>query len=240
MALKRKVSKADFDAMPDAIKEHYKADGDNYVLDADDADELRRGKDREKEARTQAEKERDDLKTKLKEMEDKVRLEKLGDVATLDKSWKEKYDNDIKAERDKFGGVATLAQKLALKGVAAKVAGELFTVPDVMEDRIAGRLTADLNDLDDKGLPKVKVLDKEGKISALTLDDLKKEFRAEPSLAKIVIQSRSSGSAIPHSAKPPAAVPGAGGDKPADLSKLSATDLVATINARKGQENGTV
>jgi len=239
MALKRKIAKKDFDALPDAIKEHYKAEegnADSYVLDADDADELRRAKDREKVDRTKAEQERDEVKAKLKDLEDKVRLEKLGDVATLDASWKNKYETDIKTERDNTAKVTTLAQRLALKGVADKIAAKLFTVPDVMSGRVAERLHADLNDLDDNGEPKVKVLGKDKKISALTIEDLEKEFREDKSLAKIIIGTRSSGSAPPRMpTRTLPTVPGAGDNKAVDLSKLNGKELAAHLATLKGE-----
>jgi hypothetical protein len=237
MAVKRKISAAEYEALSDEMKAHYKLNGKDYVLDADDADELSRGLAREKEGKTKAETERDALQARLDALNEAETLRQLGDVKTLDASWKAKHDAAMKEAGGKLTARETLAKNLALRGVADKLAAELFTVPDVMVDRIIGRLDADLDVIDPTtGLPTVKVKGPDGKISALTTDDLKKEFREDKKLAKIVIANRSSGSAGNRDLPKFPASGGMDGDKPPDLSKLTPKQLVELRKSTQPEE----
>ena len=93
MALKRKITKADYDKLAADIKTEYVADGDdNYRLDLDgeeDTGALKRAKDRETQLRTDAEKKAAELAAQLDSLTDSD-AKKRGDIEALEKSLKEK------------------------------------------------------------------------------------------------------------------------------------------------------
>lgn len=186
-----KITKEQYDALPDSVKALFKADGDEYsqITHPDPSDELKRAKDREVEARKAADAKANDLQTQLDKINgDKAR--KAGDIETLEKSWQSKLD----AQKAEYEASLTKAnefiQKTLVDSVAASMASEISTSPAVMLPHIKSRLTADL----DGDTPITKVLDASGNASALNLDDLKKEFVANKDFASIIVGSKASGS----------------------------------------------
>ena len=116
---------------------------------------------------------------------------KSGDVEALEKSWQEKLssrETELAAERDQYRDMvrdltagqssATIASELAVQGSAR-----------VLEPHIRSRLTTEYRD----GKPTTVVLDKDGKPSAQTLDELKQEIRNDPAFAPLVVGSKASG-----------------------------------------------
>src|SRR5579862_7390210 len=95
MALKRKITKAEHAALKPDLQAEYKADGENFVLDAegfDDPGELRRALEREKTEKKEATERAKIAEDKLKAIDDD-KSRQSGDVAALEKSYKEKLDN---------------------------------------------------------------------------------------------------------------------------------------------------
>lgn len=136
-----------------------------------------------------------------KEAEDKARLEreealrKSGNVEELEKSWSEKYtrretelSQQLENERTTLnaqirdltvGRMATdLAAELAVQGSAKALLPHL--------ERRLGVETRD-------GKPTVVVLGHDGKLSAATVDELKKEFASDPAFAPLIAGSKASG-----------------------------------------------
>ena len=116
---------------------------------------------------------------------------KSGDVEALERSWTEKLtarEQELTGElsaRDQMihsltvGATATsLAAKIAMDGCA-----------DGLAPHISQRLKSEIID----GKPVVKVLDKNGRPSAMTIDDLEKELRATPYLAPLIRGTKGSG-----------------------------------------------
>jgi hypothetical protein len=197
--LKSRLTKAEFDALPDALKEYYKAEGDVYLLQSDDAAELRAAKDREAEARRDAEAERDRLKAEKAEAERvareaadeaaRERAKKDGDISALETSWQAKVDaakNEGKAEADKLRNMLT---DLLVDKEALRIANEISTSPKLIEPHIRKRLKAEL----DGDKPKTRVLDAAGEPSALSLEELQQEFVANADFAAIIKGSDASG-----------------------------------------------
>ena len=117
---------------------------------------------------------------------------KNGDVDAIDKSWADKYSTREKellsqlAERD---GAIT---KITVGSEAQRLASEL-ALPgsaDVLLPHIERRLSVEIKD----GQVIRRVLDKEGKPSALSIDDLRKEIENNPAFAPLIIGSKASGS----------------------------------------------
>jgi len=193
MALKHKLTQTEFDALAtDVLKNEYKKSGDGYILDVtgiDDVTELRRAKDREVEAARVAREERDEARRKVSELEASSSRE-TRDIATIERSWQEKVTNIETKHKTETDALRSALQKRfrddVAKGIAAELAGENY---DVILPHIQNRLAAEM----DGENPVTRVLDKDGKPSALTLDELKKEFVDNKKFAPIIVISNATG-----------------------------------------------
>jgi len=189
MALKRKITATEHAALSDVLKAEYKADGAGFVLDTDDATELKNARDAEKEARKTAE-------TKLREAQEALDAlkddtsRKNGDVAALEASWTAKHAAEKKRADDAEKALNGERQDRHASTVATKIAAR-FTVPGLVMPQIAKRLAVEMHD----GTAVVRVLDKDGKPSALSTADLEKEFVDNAEYKAIVIASKATGSA---------------------------------------------
>ena len=192
MALKAKIDKATYDALPDAVKAEYKPDGEGFKLDLDDTEiaaEMRRARDREKQRADDAEAARVEAERKLSEVEGND-ARKRGDLDSIERSWKDKL---TKAETDAKGREDKLKSQLSTLLVtdkAREIAQEISTAPAVLLPHIVAKLTADL----EGETPTTRVLGDDGKPTALTLDDLKKSFVDSKDFAPIIIGSKATGS----------------------------------------------
>lgn len=230
MALKSKVTKAEFDALPEALKEHYKEVGDHYLLDSDDAEELRKAKEREAEERKR-EKERADAAEKAqREAEERERVakeeaaKKKGDIAALELSWKEKSEKAVADEKTKREATEAQLRMLLVDNVAISIANEISTSPKLIIPHLKARMAAELTG--DK--PITRVLDADGKPSALSLDDLKKEFVANADFAAIIKGSNANGGG--------AGGNGSGGGAPSGKKIKDMTEAERTAMARSNPE----
>lgn len=197
MALKRKITKAEYDALSDDLKKEYAQDGDNYVLDLEDSgfDALKEEKRKEKERADQLQAEIEERDRKEAEAAEALRQEQekaakaAGDVDALEKSWKEKYDRDM-AEKDKDAQTSRAAlEKVFVTKVARDVAERISTVPDLLVDAITKRLRLEVTN----DVPLTRVVDAQGHPSALTIADLEKEFVDNPAYAAIIKASEAQG-----------------------------------------------
>lgn len=236
MALKRKLTKEAFDKLSADIKAEYVEKDGEYVLDLDgddggeDVGALRRAKDREVQARKEAERKARDAEAKLAEI-DGNDARKRGDIEALEKSWKEKYDKDtgeLKAKLDTKDGFIKTS---LVDNVAHQIASEISTSPALILPHIKARLTADF----DGDTPATKVLGADGKPSALSVDELKKEFVDNKDFASIIRASKASGGGAPDKGQKTriGGAPQNPGDKPAPLAAMNAKDLAAQIKAAK-------
>lgn len=223
MALKRKITKAEFDALDPLLQKEYKAEGADFVLDAegfDDPAELRRAKAREAQRANDAEKTRDKLQADLDAITN-TDAYRAGDIKTLEKSWQTKMDtavNDLKAQlkrKDAF------IEKVSLQGVARSLAAELGgDNAALLLPHIERRLTLDTTGDE----PLTRVLDKEGKPSASSIEDLKKEMANDKQYAPLVIASKASGSGAAGGGQPGNGGAGTGQKKFQELSDKERTD----------------
>lgn len=188
----------DLGEVSEELQSLYKKSGDSYVLELEDDEEDRfRAKHGEAEKhRKAAEEKANELSTQMKELQTKLEeLErgghkKTGDVEALEKSYQKKMD-DLKSEHEKqLNGVQNHLQEILVNGVANQIAAELSESPEVLLPHIRSRLAADL----EGEKPSTKVLDKDGKPSASTLDELKSEFINNQAFAGVIMASKGSGS----------------------------------------------
>ena len=174
-----------------------KADGKFHLkVEDDNGDDLKRAKDREKEARKAAEQEAADLREKLKKAEAKKQEDeaeaarKAGDIKALEESWGKKLEDSVaekQAEIDKLNGVI---KNQMVDTVALELATELSEKsPKLLLPHIQSRLSVEISD----GKPITRVLDKDGKPSAMNVDDLKKEFFTNEDFSEIITGSKASG-----------------------------------------------
>jgi hypothetical protein len=136
-----------------------------------------------------------------REAEDAARAEreeaarKSGNVEELERSWSEKYarreaelNGMLESER---GTLSTQIRDLTVGRTATDIASAL-AIPGSAEallPHIERRLSVEQRD----GMPVVVVLDKQGKLSASTLDELKAEFANNAAFAPLIAGSKASG-----------------------------------------------
>lgn len=205
MALKLKLKKEEFDALSEDIKKEYKKDGDGFKLDVDDVEiaaEMRRARDREKQAKEAAEQKVTELETRIEQLEE-VGAKKSGDITEIEKGWQKKLDK-IKTESEaKVTTLKSQLEKVMVDNALKDIATEIFTKPNrdvrLLKDRVYVEYEGEE--------PIVRVRGADGKASALTLDDLKKETLDNPEYKDILVGSKATGSG------------GAGGNKGGGAAK---------------------
>lgn len=216
------------DEVAENLRSLYVADGDEFVLKLDDdpAEGMRSARDHEKTARKEAERKLRELEAKKAE-EDNDNNKKKGDVDAIEKSWQKKYEQ---REQELLGQVSSLkshVQTTAVDGFASSIASDLFTSPNLAMPHIKSRLGVE--EVDGKFV--TRILDAEGKPTALTADEFKKELSESPDFKAILKVSKANG--------------GAGapnfqqqnnqnqGGQEINLAKASPSDLVAAIKAKE-------
>lgn len=228
MALKKKLTKEEHAKLSDALKAEYIEDGDGFRLDVDgdeDTGALKRAKDREAQLRKDAEKEAKELRERLESIEgDDAR--KKGDIATLEKSWQSKLEKQREEYEAKVSKLTSHTTKTLVDNVASQLAHKISNAPAIIMPHIKSRLIADF----EGDTPVTRVLDKDGKPSALTIDELANEFVANKDFSAIITASKASGGAGKPSQNGGGAPKFNGqSDKPADLSKMNPAELAAHL-----------
>ena len=220
---------------PEFAKEYKQGSDGRYYLDIDGIDEhpdigaLKRAKDYEKA-------ERQKLAAKLKEVQ--ASLEALteerdnilkgalpkADVEKLEESWKQKLAKREQELTEQINNLNGHLQRILVDNVAQQIATEISKAPALLLPHIKQRLKVDFVD----GKPVTKVLDADGSISALSIEDLKKEMVANPIYAPIIIGSKASGGGAEGGQRG-----GALGTRKLDYAKATPAEIVADIKARK-------
>ena len=229
MALKKKITKADYEKLAEGLKGEYVEKNGEYHLDLDDEESgaLLRAKDREKELRKEAEARAKELEAKLAEVQDGD-SRKRGDIETLEKSWKSKLDETTKGLTEKLSKKDSYIKSALVDNVAQQLASKISTSPALIMPHIKARLTADL----DGDAPSTKVLDKDGKLSALTVDDLANEFVTNPDFGAIIIGSKACGSRAPSQNVNQSRAFGSNDNK-TKLSDMKPSELAALFSGEK-------
>lgn len=220
------------DGLPDAIKSEYKKGEDGkYHLDVEggeDTGALKRAKDYEKSARQKVEKELADTKAQLEALtEERDNILKgaipKGDVEKLEGSWKQKLEKREKELTDQLNAMNGSLQTMLVDNVAQGLASKISKSPELILPHIKSRLKAELVD----GKPTTRVLDKEGNISALGINELEAEMVSNPAFAPIIIGSKASGSGAGGGQG------GSGAPSKLDFAKASPKEIAAHIRATK-------
>lgn len=235
MALKKKLSKADFDKLSAEIKKEYTADGDDYLLDVDgeeDVGALKRANDRLKLEKKEAKEALKEAQDKLAETEE-IDNKKKGDVEALEKSWSKKLETQATEFKGKIDKLTASLTKSTLGSEASKLAAALSSkAPKLLLPFIEKRLQADFEGDE----PKIRILDKDGKPSAMTFADLQKEFVDNADFSAIITASKATGGAGADKTKTGGALPNEN-DKPILLSDLSPEKMAERMKQNKQQGN---
>lgn len=115
-----------------------------------------------------------------------------GDLKALDESWQSKLKTQKETDGARISTLEGMVRQLTAGSRAETLAAELAvdaeSIPALIP-HIAGRLSVDMTG----DTPLVRVLDKEGKPSAMSVGDLKSELAADKALARLVKGSNASG-----------------------------------------------
>jgi hypothetical protein len=129
-----------------------------------------------------------------KKLADQTKLDNAktsGDMEALEQSWKDKYTNRETELTNELTGYQKMISDSTSGQQAVMLAAEM-SIPgsaDVLLPHIKNRLTTEIQD----GKPVLRVLDSQGKPSAMSVDDLKKEIESNPAFAPLLIGSKASG-----------------------------------------------
>ena len=141
------------------------------------------------------EKKEEQAKAKKAE-EDRLKAEeeaakKSGNVEALDKSWSDKYARRETELNGTIEGLNKQIYQLTVGQTAQKLASELAITgcSDVLLPHITSRLSVETID----GQPQIRVKDLQGNLSALSLDELKNEFRSNAAFKPLIAASNASG-----------------------------------------------
>ena len=191
MALKLTVDS--LDGLDDSVKSLYKEDNGKFRLDLDgyeDTTGLKAQRDallnEKKEAQRKTKEAEEAAKTLAEES-----ARKNGDVAALEKSWQEKLAATESNYKNLNESLTKQIHGLTVGQTATKLAAELAISgsADVLLPHIQSRLTVEIKD----GAPSVRVLDLQGKPTAMTVDELKQEFISNKAFAPLIAASKATG-----------------------------------------------
>lgn len=195
MALKYEIET--LDGLDDAVKGLYEESGDKYRLLVDG---IPKGEDvsglKSKVDELLAEKK--EAAKRAKEAEEAARksaeeaARKSGDVTAIEKSWQEKFaarESELTALLEsKNSAITSITVDAAAARMAAELAGDLGT-SDLLLPHIRGRLAVEEKD----GTFITAVRDLQGRPSAATMEELKKEFAGNPAFSRVIAGSKASG-----------------------------------------------
>lgn len=207
MALKDQLDS--IDDLPDLVKGFYVEQDGKFVI-SDDAkaagietettlDPLKKAKDHERKLRqeldTKSKARISELETQLEEVLSKIDnpdlKRKSGDTDALLESQAKKFQKQIDEITGKTSKKDDFIKRLMVDSQAQSLASDLAVdgARDALLPHIKSRLTLDMSDDE----PRLVILDKDGKPSIDTLDDLKVELMSSESLSRIIKGSKASG-----------------------------------------------
>ncbi|OED34521.1 hypothetical protein AB832_07430 [Flavobacteriaceae bacterium (ex Bugula neritina AB1)] len=179
------------DNIEESQKALYVKSGDGYQLDVDGLEDVTGLKNKRDELLTKNKA----LQKKAQEQEEEARqakeaaAKKAGDIEALEASLIEKYESKQKESQAQIDRLNAMIREEKIDKVAADIANEISTMPKLLGREIKDRLT--IEEIDGKF--QTRILDAEGKLSALTIDELKKEFIDNNDYAGIIKGSKASG-----------------------------------------------
>lgn len=232
MALKHTIKT--LDEVDEKFRGEYKeteAEGGKvFVLDVEggeDVGALKRALEHEREANKRERAE------KLRLIEDGKK--KGQDVSDMEASYKKMLE-DQKATLETSHAETQKALKAATKDVAKKELLGKLTDPDsadLLEPHIDRRLKVEIVD----GRAITRVLDKDGKMSAMSLSDLEAEIRADKKFAAVLTASRGSGTGGASPERDPS-VGGRGGSAGVNPNTMTLKEKAAWAKSQRAARGG--
>lgn len=218
-----------------------------FVLDLDGAyltdepvDALKRARDYEKKEASNHRSKVKELSLSLEKTQEELDAMRRGaipkaDVEGLEKSWQKKLADSqtaLTAERD--AALGTL-RTLLVDNVAVSLANKITVEgsADLMIPHIKGRLTTEQTS---EGYV-TRVLDAQGKPSAMSIEELQKDLSADPRFKAIIRGSKASGSGASGANGNGSGAPPAKVDPKFDWNKAKPGEIAAQLKARK-EANG--
>lgn len=189
-----KVTIDSLDGLDDGVKSLYKEENGKFRLDLDGYEDTT-GLKAQRDALLTEKKE---AQRKAQEAEDKAKREaaeeiakKTGDFSAIEKSWQEKLAATENTYKSQAESLTKQIHGLTVGQTATKLAAELAISgsADVLLPHIQSRLTVEIKD----GAPSVRVLDLQGKPTAMTVDELKQEFISNKAFAPLIAASKATG-----------------------------------------------
>lgn len=164
-------------------------DPSKYVP-ADEFSKVQAELDRMKAKHQEAEKHRKEQEAAARKAAEEA-AKKSGDVEALEKSWAEKFETAVSEKSQEAERLQQMVYSLTVGSTATNLAAKIAMdgCADGLKPHIQSRLKTEIVD----GEPVVKVLGKDGKPSAMTIDDLEKELKDTPYLAPLIKGSSASG-----------------------------------------------
>lgn len=196
--MKYKITKTEFEALGEEAKKEYTLDGETAVLKIEGegvptAEAITRAEDKlriEKEHRHKAEKSRDDAEKREEKLKKDLEGASGKEEITKIREEHQKELDKIRDDRATEQAAAKETRNAGLKKETSEAfANDHFTIPGLMVDQFAKRLSVEEVD----GTPVVRVLGADGKASALSLDELKKEFLDNKDYSTIIKTNAGSG-----------------------------------------------
>jgi hypothetical protein len=181
------------DELDDAVKSFYEEKDGKFRLKVDGVPDVSGLKNKVDQLLT--EKKEADRKAKeaaeAAEAERQAALAKSGDIDALRQSYEAKLTKREKELMDQLSGLQSQVHGLTVGQTAMAVAVELAMdgSSDVLLPHVKQRLSMEIVD----GQAVTRVLDKAGKPSAMTIEELKTEFAANPAFAPIIKASKAAG-----------------------------------------------
>lgn len=192
------------EGLDESVKNLYKEENGSFMLDVTGLPEVPKDYNDLKLSMEKLEANNKELlgeKIEAKKLADKAKSDaeaaaleaakKGGDIDAVEKSWIEKYKKLEDESKQSNNNSQVMINELTV-GAASKTIASAIALPgsaSVLEPHIKNRLTVEIKD----NMPTIRVLDKNGQPSAMTLDELSAEFKADPSFAPIIVGSRASG-----------------------------------------------
>lgn len=181
------------DGLDDAVKSFYEEKDGKFRLKVDGVPDVSGLKNKVDQLLT--EKKEADRKAKeaaeAAEAERQAALAKSGDIDALRQSYEAKLTKREKELMEQLTGLQSQVHGLTVGQTAMAVAVELAMdgSSDVLLPHVKQRLSMEIVD----GQAVTRVLDKAGKPSAMTIEELKTEFAANPAFAPIIKASKAAG-----------------------------------------------
>ena len=149
----------------------------------------------------------------------------------LEKSWKEKNDKLSTESQAQINKLKASTEKHLRVGNARAIAAKISNAPELLYPHLVSRMTVDY----DGDEPKLRILDAEGKPSAMTIDELSAEFVANKNYAAIMVASKASGGGAPGGQQQQQKGRAHSEGGRVDLSKMSTQERVAHYRAIREQ-----